>query len=181
MLCGPGHDDQGVGQCDGLAVGVSVRRAWSRLSPWFRFMRRLNAEMPSNVRSCQRCHRMRCIRLAPWPGCRAAHPRAQAPQATSQLPCSARGNWTPHVVPQGALWRFSGGCRPQAFHLSTRRDHGPGCQDARRYPQPRSSGGAVSHRLGAFIHVAIHKKPRVGCRFWLMQLPPDPRPGGLAR
>jgi hypothetical protein len=60
---------------------------------------------------------------------------------------------------------------PQASRVSTGHDRCPGWQAARCYAHVSTSGDTVPHSLGAFMHVAIHKKPRVTCRPWLMQLP----------
>jgi hypothetical protein len=44
-----------------------------------------------------------------------------------------------------------------------------------------SSGGAVPHSLGAFMHVAIHKNLQVACPPWRCNFLPAFRLGGFAR
>jgi NTP pyrophosphatase (non-canonical NTP hydrolase) len=73
------------------------------------------------------------------------------------------------------------GRRPQAFRVSTERDCRSGCQVTRSHAHANSSDDVVPHRLGAFMHVAIHKAVRLACRPWLTGSLAASEHGGSAR
>ena len=119
-----------------------------------------------------RCRPIRCIRLAPWTwwrGSSAAFPVASARIAAATL--LTAGLDAACRFPSANVVEFLADAHPTGIPRLHKKGPSSWLASTRPHAHVIPSADAVPHSLGEFMHVAIHKKPRVACRPWRLQLP----------